>query len=49
MTQKHLRDVAIVILVVFIITVVVYPLIFGTAPHPKNEPPVELELKKEQK
>jgi len=46
MTQKHVRNTAFVIIAVFVITVVIYPLVFGTDPHPKSEPPVELQLHK---
>jgi len=46
MSKKHLRDIAILIIVVFGLTVVVYPLIFGTNPRAQGEPPVELELHK---
>lgn len=35
---------AVVIAVVFLATIVVYPLIFGTDPTSKQEPPVELNL-----
>ncbi len=46
MTKKHVRNIALVIVVMFAITIVVYPLIFGTDPHPKKEPIVELEIHK---
>ena len=46
MTHKHLRNIAIFIFIVFGLTIVVYPLIFGTNPRGKSEPPVELELQK---
>ena len=46
MTHKYLRNIAILIFIVFGITIVVYPLIFGTDPRGKDEPPVELELRK---
>jgi len=42
-SQKHLRTVAIIILSIFAITIVVYPLIFGTDPQAENQPEVELE------
>ncbi len=46
MNHKKMRDISIVIVIVFIITIVVYPLIFGTDQQPKDAPPVELELGK---
>jgi hypothetical protein len=46
MTKKHVRDISLIIIAVFIITIIVYPLIFGTDKEPKNGPPVELELNK---
>jgi hypothetical protein len=44
MSHKFVVKVAAVIAVVFLITVVVYPLIFGTDPEPNQGQPVELEL-----
>ncbi len=44
MNHKHLRISAILIFIVFGVTIVVYPLIFGTDPNAKSEPPVQLEL-----
>ena len=46
MTHKTIRDFALIILVVFALTIVAYPLIFGTDPHPKGEPMVGLGLAK---
>lgn len=46
MSKKHLRDVAIIIVIVFAITVIVYPLIFSPDKAPADAPPVELELNK---
>jgi hypothetical protein len=46
MNKKQLRDIAIAVLIVFVVTVIVYPLIFNTDPHPKSEPPVQLEVHK---
>jgi len=44
MSQKLLHRIALIVLAVFLITVVAYPLIFGTDPHPKNQTPVTLKL-----
>lgn len=41
-----MKQAAVVILIVFVVTIVVYPLIFGTDPQPANQPPVELEIEK---
>lgn len=46
MTKKHVRDISLIIIAVLAITIITYPLIFGTDPHPKKEPIVELELHK---
>ena len=46
MNHKKMRDIAIVTAVIFVVTIIVYPLIFGTDAQPKNAPPVELELGK---
>jgi len=41
-----MRAVAIIVIVVVSVTIVVYPLIFGTDEQPANAAPVELELGK---
>lgn len=41
-----MRDIAIVIGIVFVITIIVFPLIYGTDPEPQKGPPVELQLDK---
>jgi hypothetical protein len=46
MSKKHVRDIAIVIIVVFVATIIVYPLIFGTDVQPADSAPVELEMGK---
>lgn len=46
MSRKKVRDIAIVLVIVFIVTIIVYPLIFGTDPEPQKGPPVELQLDK---
>ena len=46
MSSKTLRDIGIVMVIVFALTVIVYPLIFGPDREPKNGPPVELDLGK---
>ncbi len=44
MSKKHLRDIAIAILIIFIATLVAYPLIFGTDRKAAHAPPAEIEL-----
>ncbi len=46
MSHKNIRNVALFLILVFAVTIIVYPLIFGTDPHPKAEPPVELQIKR---
>lgn len=41
-----MKNVAILIVVVFLATIIVYPLIYGTDPEPNAGPPVELNLDK---
>ncbi|MBX2987849.1 MAG: hypothetical protein KF802_08115 [Bdellovibrionaceae bacterium] len=45
MNQKTIRNVAILIVIVFAVTVIVYPLIFNPDPQGAAEPAVELEVK----
>lgn len=46
MSKRMVRDVAIVILVVFLVTIFVFPEIFGTNQQSQTAPPPELELNK---
>ncbi|MBX3021481.1 MAG: hypothetical protein KF799_07355 [Bdellovibrionales bacterium] len=44
MSNKTMRNVAVIIIIVFVATIIAFPLIYGTDPEPANEPPVQLEL-----
>ena len=46
MSKLQLRDVAIVLLIVFVVTIFVYPLIFSPDQAQDGQAPVELELGK---
>lgn len=46
MTKRHVRDIAIVIIVVFLVTILVFPQIYGTNDQSVDTPPPELELNK---
>ena len=46
MSKKQIRDVAIVMVIVFAVTIVVYPLIFSTDEQQADQPPVEMEINK---
>ena len=41
MSKKTIRDIAIVMIVIFLVTVVTYPLIFGPEVKSKDEPQPE--------
>lgn len=44
MNHRQISKIAVLIALVFAVTIVVYPLIFGTDEQPPDSPPVELEL-----
>ena len=46
MSKRHVRDIAIVIVIVFLVTIFVFPEIFGTNQQSMETPPPELELTK---
>lgn len=46
MTKRHVRDISIVIIIVFLVTIFVFPEIFGTNQQSVETPPPELELNK---
>lgn len=48
MSKKHLRDIAIVIIVVFLAIIIVYPLIYGPDQNSQNSPPPDLILDSQQ-
>lgn len=41
-----MKKIAVLIVIVFLATIIVYPLIYGTDPEPDAGPPVELKLDK---
>ena len=45
MSKRMVRDIAIVILIVFLVTIFVFPEIFGTNQQSPTAPPPELEIK----
>lgn len=44
MSKRMVRDIAIVLVVVFLVTIFVFPQIFGTNEQSNSTPPPELEV-----